>query len=183
MNNNKATYEEGFLVDLFKHDLCALVSHQEDLFNHVACIGFPLAWSHHIIPVIHKSGPSVNPNNYRTIMVGHTFLKLYVTTLHMKFSCEIENRHLRSRGQTRFHPGHQTIDQIFTLWAIIEEARHRSSKVYCCFVDFWKDFDSIPREALFWRLRDIGIYHTLLTAIMCLYESVHSCLHTEFIGC
>jgi hypothetical protein len=62
--------------------------------------------------------------------------------------------------------------------AIIEEARHRSSKVYCCFVDFRKAFDSVPREALFQRLRDIGISPTLLTAIMRLYESVLGRLRT-----
>jgi hypothetical protein len=67
---------------------------------------------------------------------------------------------------------YQTTDHIFTLRAIIEEARHRSSKVYCCFVDFRKAFDTVPREALFQRLRDINISETLLAAIMRLYESV-----------
>lgn len=43
----------------------------------------------------------------------------------------------------------QTIDHILTLRAVIEEARHRSFKVYCCFLDFWKAFDSVPREYLF----------------------------------
>jgi hypothetical protein len=45
-------------------------------------------------------------------------------------------------------------------------------KVYSCFVDFQKAFDTVPREALFQRLRDIGISETLLVAIMRLYESV-----------
>jgi hypothetical protein len=30
-----------------------------------------------------------------------------------------------------------------SIWAIIEEARHQSSKVYCCFVDFQKAFDFV----------------------------------------
>ena len=55
---------------------------------------------------------------------------------------------------------------------MIEDARHRSLKVYCCFVDFRKAFDSVPREDLFQRLRDIGISTTFLTATMRLYESV-----------
>jgi hypothetical protein len=138
MSNNKAADEEGFQAEFFKHGLRALVSHLVDLFNHVVRTGFPSAWSHHIIHPIHKSGPSSDPNNYRTIMVGHTFSKLYATVLHMKLSSELEQRSLRARGQAGFRPTHQTIDHIFTLWAIIEEARHRSSKVYCCFVDFQK---------------------------------------------
>jgi hypothetical protein len=63
-------------------------------------------------------------------------------------------------------------NQIFTLHAIIEEAHHRSSKVYSCFVDFWKAFDTVLREALFQKLGNIGISETLLAGIMRLYELV-----------
>jgi len=84
---------------------------------------------------------------------------------------------LSARGQTGFQPDHQTIDHIFTLCVVIEEAQHHSSKVYCCFVYFRKAFDSVLREALLQRLRDIGISATLLTAIMHLYESVLGHLH------
>jgi hypothetical protein len=110
---------------------------------------FLRAWSHHNIHLIHKSGSSSDPNNYMTIMVGHTFSNLYATVLHMKLSSELEHRHLRARGQAGFRPTHQTIDHILTLWDIVEEAQHRSSNVYCCFVDFRKAFDSILREVLF----------------------------------
>jgi hypothetical protein len=45
-------------------------------------------------------------------------------------------------------------------------------------VDFWKAFDSVPWEALFQRLKDIGIFDTLLTTIMRLYELVLGRLRT-----
>ena len=64
------------------------------------------------------------------------------------------------------------MDRILTLRAVIEEAHHRSTNVYCCFVDFHKAFDSVPEVALFQRLKDIGISEILLTAIMRLYEQV-----------
>jgi hypothetical protein len=95
LNNNKATNEEAFKVEFFKHGLRALVSYLVDLFNHVVHTCFPSAWLHHIIHPIHKSGASLDPNNYRTIMVGHTFSNLYATTLHRKLSSEIKRRHLR----------------------------------------------------------------------------------------
>jgi hypothetical protein len=51
-------------------------------------------------------------------------------------------------------------------------------KVYYCFVYFRKAFDFISPKAPFQRLKDIGISQTLLTAIMCLYESVLGRLRT-----
>ena len=104
-------------------------------------------------------------------MVGHTFSKLYATFLHMKLSRDFEQRNLRAQGQARFRPAQQTIDHIF-FQAIIEEARHHSLKVHCCFADFRKAFDSAPREDLLQHLENIGVPSILLTAIMRLYESV-----------
>jgi hypothetical protein len=149
MNGSKAADEEGFQAEFFKHGLHALVSYLVNFFKHVVHIGFPSKWSHYIIHLIHKSSPGTDHNNYKTIMVGHAFLKLHATVLHMKLSCDLEQRHLRDRGQAGFRSAHQTINHIFTLRDIIEEARHRSSKVYCCYVDFQKAFDYVPREALF----------------------------------
>jgi hypothetical protein len=98
MNSSKLVDEKGFQVEFFKHKLHSLASHLVDIFNHVVCIGFPSEWSHHIIHSIHKSSPSLDPNNYRTNMVCHTFSKLYTTVLHMKLSSELDCRHLRARG-------------------------------------------------------------------------------------
>ena len=158
------------------HGFRSLDSHIADLFNHVVCSGFPHSGTRHIIHPIHKLGNSSDPNNYRTIMVGHTFSKLYATTLHQRLIDDLESHHLRAKGQVDFQPDYQTTDHIFTLKAIIEEARHRSSKVYTCFVDFRKSFDTVPRDALFQGLHDIGISEILLVAIMRLYESISRCL-------
>ena len=82
-------------------------------------------------------------------MIGHTFAKLYATALNTMLSSELDRRGCMARGQVRFRANYQTMDHVFTLRAIIEEARHRSQKVYCCFVDFRKAFDYVPRLALF----------------------------------
>lgn len=83
MNTSKDANEEGFLVDLFKNGTHWLVLHIVDLFNHVVCLEFPLTLSHHIIHLIHKLGSIADPKNYKEIMVGHMFLKLYAIALHL----------------------------------------------------------------------------------------------------
>jgi hypothetical protein len=85
-----------------KQGLHAMDNHLADLFNHAVCMSFPQSWSHHIIHPIHKSSSSTDPNNYRTIMVGHTLSKIYAMTLHLKLSGELERRQLRARGQVGF---------------------------------------------------------------------------------
>ncbi|KAH9310215.1 hypothetical protein KI387_038126, partial [Taxus chinensis] len=99
MNSSRVADEEGFQAEFFKHGLDTLNSYLVDLFNQVVCTGFPKSWSHHIIHPIHKSGPTSDPNNYRMIMVGHTFSKLYATVLHMQISEFLEQHHCRAKGQ------------------------------------------------------------------------------------
>ena len=64
-------------------------------------------------------------------------------------SNELDRRGCRVRGHAGFQVIYQTVDHSFILRAIIEVARHHSQKVYCCFVDFRKAFDFVPRLALF----------------------------------
>jgi hypothetical protein len=77
MSTNKATNEEGFQAKFFKHGLRALDYHLANLFNHVVYTGFSQAWSHHTIYLIHKSGPSPNPNNYKTVNLGKTKVMIF----------------------------------------------------------------------------------------------------------
>jgi hypothetical protein len=49
--------------------------------------------------------------------------------------------------------GSRTSDHILTLKTIIDKAFKSSKKVYACFIDFKKAFDTINREALFFNLK------------------------------
>jgi hypothetical protein len=61
---------------------------------------------------------------------------------------------------------------------MIGEVGHHLSKFLYCIVDFLKAFYSVSREALFQRLRDIGISEILIVLIGCLYEVILGCLCT-----
>lgn len=166
MRCNRGADEEGFQAELFKLGALVLGSYLPTLFNRVVCTGFPSSWLRHVIYPIYKSRPISDPGNYRTIMIEHTFAKLYATALDTMLSSELDKRGCRERGQAGFRANYQTMDHIFTLRAIIEEARHQSKEVYCCFVDFRKAHDFVPEMALFQRISEIGISNMLLTTIM-----------------
>jgi hypothetical protein len=86
MSTSRAANEEGFHAKLFQQGLHTMNSHLVDLYNLVVHTGFPQSWSHHNIQRIRESSSSTNPNNYRTIIVGRTFSKLYATILHFNLS-------------------------------------------------------------------------------------------------
>ena len=57
-----------------------------------------------------------------------------------------------------FFKTNRTSDHIFTLRALIEKYSHlHKQKLYACFVDFKKAFDSVWYAGLFYRLLDYGI--------------------------
>lgn len=124
--------KEGF--QFLKHGIHSLDFHIADLFNHVVCPSFHTSWFHHIIRPIFKLGVSLDSNNYKTIVIGNIFFKLYAVVLHLCLSDEFKRRHLKAIGQTFFHLEYQTLNHIFTLCAIIEEACYLILKVFCCFV-------------------------------------------------
>ena len=72
-----------------------------------------------------------------------------------------------SDEQLGFRKGNRTSDAHIILKNVIDDYCHRSNKrVFGCFVDFQKAFDSIPRHKLFEKLRNKNItgdfYNTLI---------------------
>jgi hypothetical protein len=68
-----------------------------------------------------------------------------------------EERGLRARGQADFRKDFRTTDNLYILRALIEQSIHKRKKVYCCFVDFRKAFDTMPHDRLWQVLAEMGI--------------------------
>ena len=129
--------------------IAPLIAH---VFNRAIGEGFPEAWTQHTIVPIHKSSDTLDPGNYRTIMIRHTMAKLYGAVLEAELSSYAEAEGLRAPEQAGFRRAFSTIDHVFVLRCLIDGAKARKKRLYCCFVDFRKAFDTAPREKLFQRL-------------------------------
>ena len=64
------------------------------------------------------------------------------------------------------------MDHLVTLRIIVEECRNDKSNRFCCFVEFRKDFDTVPRNNLWNRLEEIKVPLELRDAAISLYENV-----------
>ena len=54
----------------------------------------------------------------------------------------------------------------------MEECRNDKSNLFCCFVDFSKAFDTVPRNNLWNRLEELKVPFKLRVAAIRLYENV-----------
>jgi hypothetical protein len=63
----------------------------------------------------------------------------------------VEQHGLRAKGQVGFRKDYRNIDQLFILRTLIEQSKAKKKPLYCCFLDFKKEFDIVPREVL-WQM-------------------------------
>ena len=117
-------------------------------------------------------------------MISSLFAKLVSTLLEKRISKWAEENDKRARGQAGFRAQHTTTDHLITLRVLFDEARRTGNTLYCCFVDFKKAFDTIPRGGLWERMRKIGVPEHLQAGVGKLYEQVRCKLRTcaELVG-
>ena len=146
MENGKAKDIEGYKVEILKIGGPILNPHIHKLFNQAVKQGFPKPWAQSLIIPIFKSGDTNNPSNYRTIMISPLLAKLYGIILEKKINRWLESEGQWAKGQAGFRRQHSTMDQLVTLRIIMEECHNDKSNLFCCFVDFKKSFNTIPRN-------------------------------------
>ena len=67
---------------------------------------------------------------------------------------------------------------MFVLRCLMDSARVRKEKLYACFVDFKKAFDTVPRQQLWEHLYKVGVRGTFLAALISMYRNVLACVKT-----
>jgi hypothetical protein len=72
-----------------------------------------------------------------------------------------------------FRKGRRTVDNIFILKTTIDKyLSWKRSKVYWLFVDLQKAFDTVVREALWWKLGKKGLSTKFIEGVKGIYKNV-----------
>ena len=121
----------------------------------------PQTWCGGLITPIYKSRGRSDPANYRGICVSSCLGKLFCSILNQRLLEYIVSLNILHNSQIGFLPNNRTADHVFTLRTLIDKYVHNhNEKIYACFVDFKKAFDSVQIDVggSFYNLIKI-LYH------------------------
>ena len=76
--------------------------------------------------------------------------KLFTSVLNARLTRFLDEFEILSETQTGFRKDYSTLDNIFTLHSLIELLKVQKRKLFCCFIDFSRDFEKVWRIGL-WR--------------------------------
>ncbi|MES9880604.1 MAG: reverse transcriptase family protein [Sedimenticola sp.] len=124
-----------------------------------------------LIVTLHKGGNKRkdDPNNYRAITLSSSILKLYERLILEKITSESDSSRL-SNLQGGFQKGMGCIMTSFLLRESILYAKENHSKLYVCFLDVQKAFDTVWHDALFYKLDMMNVDSAIIRSIMDMYE-------------
>ncbi len=144
------------------------------LFNCMLASQFPDCLSVGLITAVYKSADKFDTGNYRGITVGSVVAKLFAMILQQSIASWAEEHAVKAKGQAGFRIDFRTTDNIFILRSLIDQQKlsrqkGKAGKLYCCFVDFRKAFDTVPRAVLWQVLVELGVHGRILDIIKSLY--------------
>ena len=179
LKRHKASGMDGIKAEYLIDAEDILLEPMTVTFNHMLAEGVPQSWCTGVIHPIFKSGDANDPNNYRGITVTSVLAKLFAMVLEARMSIWAEGHDLRADGQAGFRKDYRTSDNVFIMQTVISSAHKAKKKLYCCFVDFKKAFDSVPRQRLWEVLASLGVKGDILTCIQSIYGQDEASVLTQ----
>lgn len=136
---------------------------------------FPGKWRTNTLTPLYKKGDALVPGNYRGIAVSSNVSKLFCSVLHRRLTKHINDANLIPPHQIGYRKKSRTADHIVTLKTLVDKYIHNltKAKLFTCFVDFKAAFDTISRQALFYKLLKADIGGNFLKIIQNMYKEVH----------
>ena len=133
----------------------------------------PDSWGRGIIHPIYKGKGSLKEaKNYRGITLLNCTLKIYTGVLCNRLTEWVEKRKLLVKEQAGFRKGFGTVDNAFVLNFLVEKEIQRKGKLYTCFIDFKRAFDSVNREFLWKKMSRLGLPEKFVRILMSVYAKV-----------
>ena len=129
-----------------------------------------------IIPIYKNKGSKNEPANYRPITLLSCIGKLFTSIINTRLTNFLEDNRILNETQSGFRKEYSTVDNIMTLYSLIEYYKSKKQNLFCCFVDFTKAFDNIWRVGLWQKILKHGIEGKIFNIIRNMYSEIKSCI-------
>lgn len=179
LKNKKSSGLDGISNEMLKHSSPKLRLAILTLFNLLLKSGhFPEIWKENVITPIFKQGEKYDPNNYRGITVSSNLGKLFCSIINERLIQFIQEHKILNNCQIGFMPKQRTSNHIYTLHTLIDKYVHQTKqgKIFGCFIDFKKAFDSVWHNGLFLKLIQSGIGGKTYDIIKDIYNGNKCCV-------
>lgn len=168
--DSKAPGEDRVPVEFLKYASDEFIDSLTAAFNHIFnSSNAPDSFRKSIIFPLYKKGDPNSAENYRGISFCNACAKVFASILHERLCHWVDNQQLLSEFQSGFRKRYSTMDNIFLLNNIANLYISKNKKLYVFFVDFKAAFDSILRNALFYKLGNLGVSSKFMQIIQSLY--------------
>ncbi len=131
---------------------------------------YPDNWTEGITSLLLKEGDDEDPNNYRAITVINIIAKLFAIMINERLHAFLDKEKIIKKEQIGFVKKCRPADHLFVLKSLIDHYNNKGEKLYTCFVDFQKAFDSVWRMGLFHKLLKSGIEPGIVKLIKDMYD-------------
>jgi hypothetical protein len=176
LKNNKASSDDLIINEMLKYGAEVLLPGMAKIFNLVldtSC--FPHQWNTTFQVPLFKSGDPLDCNNYRGISVTSCLGKLFNSILSKRLNSFLDEYGKISKYQAAFRNNHSTLDHMFTLKTLITKyVKQLKCKIFACFVDFRKAFDTVWRNGMLLKLRRLGVSGKFYELVKHMYKETTS---------
>ena len=118
---------------------------------------FPKSWKTSRTIPLHKSGPMVNPSNYRPVGIINGFSKIHEKIAHKRLLSFLQTNNFFNMNQFGFLPGRNVFQAITKLLNYIHSGLNNDESVLLVMLDISKAYDCINYEILLKKLENAGI--------------------------
>ena len=134
-----------------------------------------LCLKHGAVALLHQS-LKVGLKMIPQIIGEYVFLvvlgKLFCSILNQRLRERVQSLDILHKSQIGFLANNRTADHVLTLRTLIDKyVNCHQTKVYACFVDFRKAFDSVWHDGLLYKLLKINIRGNFCNVIKSLYSN------------
>ena len=173
LKHKKAPGIDGVSNEMIKTSIPDIIDTLRTSFNAILSSGhFPTTWKTGVSSPIYKGGDPTDPGNYRGITLTSTLAKLFCQIINARVVNYLEDRKLYAPEQAGFRKNFRTTDHVYVLKSLVDKhLKSKTDRLYCCFVDLQKAFDTVWHDAMLLKLQKIGVNGLCYKVIKSMYTN------------